>query len=163
MKTENKNKSNEKNIKTLLSMQEDFLSNMYSEKENWIADNKRLNNEIAKLNRSISIDNMYIGYLLNTIWWKMTFPFRIIYRKMRNKKNKCTYNYILDLPLSADTNSIKNPVTVIINTYNPGEEFTVQLENILNQKMIDNIEVIIVDRGSEDNTIKYAKDEKLYL
>ena len=69
-------------LSTVLKAQEDFLICQYADKDNLIADNKRLNKEIDRLIRTIMFDNSYIDYLLNSFWWKITFPFRAISRKV---------------------------------------------------------------------------------
>lgn len=164
-KRNNNLKSDEKiiendGIQVLLKAQEDFLVNNYADKDNLIFDNKKLNDEISRLTRTIMLDNNYIDYLLNSFWWKMTFPFRFISRKFRNRVQNDGYIYVESLPLNKKTISITEKVSIIIFTYNAGEMFTLQLNNLVNQKLIDNLEIVVIDRGSQDNTLKYAKKFK---
>ncbi len=148
---------NNQALQTLLKAQEDFLVNQYTNKDNLIAEIKRLNDENAKLVRTIMIDNEYINYLLNSFWWKITIPFRIISRKIKKKKRKNDYQFVQELSMKKDFVPVKEKISILIFTYNAGEEFTVQLKNLNNQKLLENIEIIIIDRGSTDNTLNYAR------
>ena len=47
-------------------------------------------------------DNSYIDYLLNSFWWKITFPFRAISRKVRNKMEKIDYDFVENISLKKD-------------------------------------------------------------
>lgn len=55
---------------------------------------------------------------------------------------------------------ILNSISVIIKTKNAGENFSYVLEKINNQIGIHTLEIIILDFGSTDNTIDYAKKHK---
>lgn len=144
-------------LQALLKAQEDFLVNQYADKDNLIADNKRLNDEIAKLTRTIMIDNEYINYLLNSFWWKITIPFRVVSRRIKKKISKTDYQFVQELSMRKEFVPIKEKISILIFTYNAGEDFTVQLKNLNNQKLLENVEIIIIDRGSTDNTLTYAK------
>ena len=110
--------------------------------------------EIATLNRTISLNHSYIDFLMHSFWWKFTFPLRFIYRSIRNKK--VDYQFLKsDI---SDSDVIDTTVSVIIYTYNPGEEFKMQLKNLKRQKNIKNLEIIIIDKGSVDSTKKYSKE-----
>ena len=102
------------------------------------------------------MNNNYIKYLLNSFWWKVTIPFRFVSRKLKHKKT-IKYNFIEKLPLNKKSKPIDEKISLIIFTYNAGEEFAVQLNNIKEQKMLNNVEIIVFDRGSCDNTKKYAQ------
>ncbi len=52
---------------------------------------------------------------------------------------------------------IKSKVSIIIPTKNAGNEFEYILRRIKQQEGINEIEIIIIDSGSEDNTIEIAK------
>ena len=52
---------------------------------------------------------------------------------------------------------IDTKVSVIIPTKNAGEDFEFTLEKIRNQKGVREIEIIVVDSGSTDNTLEIAK------
>ena len=108
-------------LSTVLKAQEDFLICQYADKDNLIADNKRLNKEIDRLIRTIMFDNSYIDYLLNSFWWKITFPFRAISRKVRKKMEKIDYDFVENISLKKDFEIIDEKVSVIIFTYNAGE------------------------------------------
>ncbi len=144
----------EKELDVLLKKQEEFLTLMYKEKDNMMLENQRLTQEIATLNRTISLNHSYIDFLMHSFWWKFTFPLRFIYRSIRNKK--VDYQFLKsDI---SDSDVIDTTVSVIIYTYNPGEEFKMQLKNLKRQKNIKNLEIIIIDKGSVDSTKKYSKE-----
>jgi glycosyltransferase involved in cell wall biosynthesis len=52
---------------------------------------------------------------------------------------------------------IQKKISVIIPTKNAGDDFSFTLEKIQNQKGMQNIEIIIVDSGSTDNTLSLAE------
>ncbi|MDO9085547.1 MAG: glycosyltransferase [Anaerolineaceae bacterium] len=60
--------------------------------------------------------------------------------------------------LEEEFEHINELVSVIIPTKNAGNDFDFLLKMILNQKGFDEIEIIIVDSGSEDNTVQIAKN-----
>ena len=134
-------------LSTVLKAQEDFLICQYADKDNLIADNKRLNKEIDRLIRTIMFNNSYINY-------------RVISRKVRKKMEKFDYDFVENISLKKDFEIIDEKVSVIIFTCNAGEEFSVQLKNINSQKNIKDFEIIVIDKGSTDNTIKISKDAK---
>jgi glycosyltransferase involved in cell wall biosynthesis len=51
---------------------------------------------------------------------------------------------------------INDSVSVVIPTYNAGPTFDIVLKKIVNQKNVKNLEIIIIDSGSQDNTLKIA-------
>ncbi|MFQ5941172.1 MAG: glycosyltransferase family A protein, partial [Nitrososphaerales archaeon] len=56
-----------------------------------------------------------------------------------------------------DTKVINRKVSVVIPTKNSGPEFELTLEKLKNQKGIKEIEIVVVDSGSEDDTVRTAK------
>lgn len=144
-------------LEVLLKKQEEFLIQQYKDKDNLLSENKRLSQEIARLTRTIQLNHQFINYLANSFWWKLTLPMRVIYRKFKNKPLK--YNFVTDILSSDDSlKVVEQKVSILIFTYNAGEEFSVQLDNLTKQKLINDIEIIVIDRGSVDNTLTYAKE-----
>ena len=143
-------------LNIILKKQEDFLLQHYYDRDNLVNENKRLNQELARLTRTIELNHLFINYLGNSYWWKLIYPFRSLYRRIINKPPK--YNFVVDVLNNKDKlNKIEEKVSVLIFTYNAGEEFTIQLDNLTKQKLIEEMEIIVIDRGSYDNTLKYAK------
>ncbi len=149
------NLEKKEDLSTILKIQEEFLIEKYSEKDNLISQNEWLTNEVNRLTRSIAFDRKYIDYLLNSFWWKMTRPFRIISRKIKHVNNN--YDFISITENDENLPLFDIVVSVIIFTYNAGEEFSIQLENIIKQNQLQKIEIIIIDKGSSDNTVEIAK------
>ena len=93
--------------------------------------------------------------------------FRSFFWKQRKYRSKKTlYSIpkgIEQLPVSSaalDTDSIEpisKKVSIIIPTKNAGCDFSYTLEKIKDQKGITDIEIIIVDSGSSDNTLTLAE------
>lgn len=155
-KNNENNDNDDISFNNIIKYQEEFLFQKYAEKDYWITENKRLVDENAKLIRTIMLDSSYIDYLLNSYWWKITIPFRKISRKIKNKKY-VNQRYIEEINPDTKMDLIEDKVSVIIFTNNPGNEITVQLDNIRKQKNIKNLEIIIVDRDSEDNIEELVK------
>ena len=151
---EKKYSDGEEELSILISKQEDFLVQQYRDKDDLLNQNQLLNQDVSRLLRTISINHNYINFLANSFWWKITFPMRYIYRKLKVKKT----NYPFVKNVSDDVFKIEEKVSAIIFTYNAGEEFLIQLEHLKTQKNILDIEIIVVDRGSQDHTVSYAKE-----
>lgn len=65
----------------------------------------------------------------------------------------------LVIPILIDENvTINEKVSVIIPTKNAGNDFQFLLDKIKAQKKIKEIEIIIIDSGSEDNTLEIGKN-----
>lgn len=143
-------------VGVLLKKQEDFLMQQFQEKEGLVGENIRLNQEIARLTRTIQLNHQFINYLGNSFWWKMTLPLRSIYRRFKNKEPK--YNFVAEIPTDdKKVVGIEDKVSILIFTYNAGEEFPIQLDNLTKQKLLKDFEIIVIDRGSVDKTLDYAK------
>lgn len=147
-------------FRNLIKYQEEFLLQKYNEKDFLISERERLISENSCLLNTIVLDQSYINYLLNSHWWKITVPLRKICRVILRKKFASA---ILPKDIDvADSNitALKEKVSIIIFTYNAGNKLSDQLENLNQQKNISNMEVIIVDRGSDDNTVEIAEKYK---
>ena len=151
---EQKYSDGEEKLSVLINKQEEFLVQQYRDKDELLSQNQLLNQDVSRLLRTISINHNYINYLANSFWWKITFPMRYFYRKLKTKGTN--YQFVDDVS-SDDIVDIDDVVSVLIFTYNAGREFLVQLDNLKKQKCVSNIEIIVVDRGSKDNTVSYAK------
>jgi len=120
-----------------------------------LSENKRLWDDNNRLTQTIVANNLYINYLSNSIWWKLSFPFRKINRYIKNKTNK-KINYI-----NSKVTNIKDKVSIIIFSYNNESLTKLLIDNINNQKHINDKEIIIVTRNpkgrsyKEINNIKY--------
>ena len=148
-------------MKKFFEIQKNLTNLQFNDRENLIVQNRILAEQVNNLQRTIAFDNDYINFLTQSIWWKMSYPFRIFSRNKLKRKLKKNKN-IEVIDLNCDENSpINKKINIIISTYNPGEEFELQIEQLLNQKLIENFEIIIVDRGSIDATINIAKKYKL--
>lgn len=56
------------------------------------------------------------------------------------------------------TNSVNNTVSVVIPTYNGGKTFGTVLKTLRNQKGLSDLEIIVVDSGSSDETLDFCKE-----
>ena len=54
-------------------------------------------------------------------------------------------------------------VSVVIPTYNAGEQFETLLTNLQKQKCIERLEIVIVDSGSKDRTVEICKKNNVNL
>jgi len=98
-----------------------------------------------------------VGEGWRSLWWE--------YKNYRNSK-RILYKNKIDLPKldthvdisSENTNSIDKKVSIVIPTKNGGPDFEYTLEKIRSQEGIHEIEIIIVDSGSTDETIELAKN-----
>lgn len=79
-------------------------------------------------------------------------------RQSRSGRLKVKPLKIKPLDSKKPTTVINKKVSIVIPTKNAGTYFTFTLEGIRNQIGIREIELIIVDSGSTDDTIKLAKD-----
>jgi len=154
----------DKDLSMLLKEQEKFLESKYSELDHFIFENRRLCNEINFLMQENEFNVYYIQYLSNSYWWKATYPFRMISRRIKKiRKKEESIQFIKDINLDNIPKAINDSVSFIIHTYNAGNEFEFQLKNISNQELIGDIQVIIIDHGSTDKTLELAKKYKIEI
>lgn len=148
-------------IPVLLKAQQEFLTQKYAEKDYLLSENKRLNEEIGRLTRTILLNYNYIDYLLNSFWWKASFPFRLVSRKIKSirRKKLPTSYFIHNIHIDNEPEPLDTSVSVLIFAYNAGKEFSLQLSNLKKQKLVKDIEIIVFDRGSTDGTVNLAKKE----
>ena len=119
-----------------------------------LTENKRLWDDNNRLTQTIVANNLYINYLSNSIWWKLSFPFRKINRYIKNKTNK-KINYI-----NSKVTNIKDKVSIIIFSYNNESLTKLLIDNINNQKHINDKEIIIVTRNPKDRSYKEINNIK---
>lgn len=92
-----------------------------------------------------------------------------IIRQIRSKKNNIElekYKIYLDNNLSflkKKNFTIKEKISIIIPTKNAGNLFEITIKKIITQKNIDNLEIIIIDSGSTDNTLDICKKYNLKI
>ncbi len=144
-------------LQTMLEERERELTKRFdAEKDNLLIENRKLNDEVAEMKRHLVANDAYIQYLLNSVWWRITSPLRTIARRVK-KHQKMDYVFVEKIVPDMELETIKGRVYVVIYTYNAGEEFTVQLGNLKKQRGIEDLKVVVVDGGSTDNTVKYAR------
>ena len=145
-----------------IDISEKSINNIF-EYDALLTENKRLFDENNRLAQSVIAKNLYINYLSNSKWWKLSFPFRRVYRYMKNINNK-KVNYISDT-----ITNIKDKVSIIIFSYNNEATIKLLIENINKQKHIKDKEIIIVTRNSkgklykEIDNIKYINIKDLNI
>ena len=61
------------------------------------------------------------------------------------------------------TTPTQKSVSVVIPTYNAGEQFETLLTNLEKQKGIDQLEIVIVDSGSKDKTVEISRNHGVKL
>ena len=97
----------------------------------------------------------------DSFWWK--------YQKRRSQTSRQwekgvvfpKYNNLSSLDISDDDEkTLDVRISIVIPTKNAGPDFESTLMKIRNQKRVKNIEIIIVDSGSTDNTLGIAKEKE---
>lgn len=148
-------------LEGLLRIQNDQIMQRYGDRE-WLIDkNKSLTKQINNLQRTLELSNSYIHFLINSRWWKLTLPLRVVSRRRKEKKyRKKDYNYQFHYE-SVKKDCIDEKVLILISTYNAGSDFFMQLETLQKQKKVKNYEIVVIDRGSVDNTVKIAEERNV--
>lgn len=134
-------------------------------------------------NLSIAFKQISIAYndILNSTTWKLTKPIRIgveivksffrffnychqditkIIKKITTRVETLRNYKKNDLAFASPSINIvqlKISVSVVIPTYNAGEEFEILLRSLLSQEGISFMELIVVDSGSIDKTVDIAQ------
>ena len=54
-------------------------------------------------------------------------------------------------------------ISIVIPTYNAGNQFDIMLFKLKNQKFVKSIEIIVVDSGSKDDTLKIAEKYQAHI
>ena len=80
----------EEELDVIVKKQKELLESIYREKDN--LEEISLLEDNARLIRTIELNHLYIGYLSQSIWWKLTFPLRFLFRRFFNKALK--YDFV---------------------------------------------------------------------
>ena len=54
-------------------------------------------------------------------------------------------------------------ISIVIPTYNAGNQFDIMLFKLKKQKFVKSIEIIVVDSGSKDDTLKIAEKYQAHI
>lgn len=131
-------------IDAVFKYYEEFLLNSINNKDAALLDNKKLWGNNYKLLKNIELNNIYIQYLLNSKWWKISFPLRKIWRTYVNFKYR-KINYLVDYN---NESSIDDKVTFVI-LFEDGTDLKKIIKNINNQKGVNDIEIIVVSNDKQ--------------
>lgn len=141
-----------------------------ADKDKQLADKDRqLADQCADQNRQITEKDMALADLeaqveafKNSLSWKITAPARRILSAVNIKdyyidriKHRLNKIALPDIKIKRDW--VEDPVAVIIPTKNAGAEFTSTLSKIAEQKFIKSVRLVIIDSGSQDNTVNLSK------
>ena len=148
-----KNISDDLDLKSILKMQEETIQNKIFDRDSLLLENKNLWNENTRLTQTIIANNLYINYLSNSFWWKLSYPFRRINRYIKSKTAK-KINYLNNKP-----ETIKDKISVIIFSYNNEPIINLLIDNINSQKHISDIEILLVTRNNKDKP--YVKKDNI--
>ena len=91
----------------------------------------------------------------DSFWWQ--FNERRSQKNLFIREKKCKSETIVPFHQTNDITNIETTVSIIIPTKNAGPEFDYVLNKIRSQKGIKRLEIVIVDSGSNDNTLEIAK------
>jgi glycosyltransferase involved in cell wall biosynthesis len=96
------------------------------------------------------------------VWKEKGFVFLLkkainVFRRLKAKKNIIQEHYKIPIIRNESREPIQAKVSVIIPTKNAGMDLQCLLEKIRNQKGLQEIEMIIIDSGSDDDTVQIAK------
>jgi len=146
-------------IKSLFKIQEEIVIGRNQSYEYLISENARLNEEISRLSRIIIQDSNYINYLINSKWWKMTFPLRKLSRTLRKNTYIKNFDYNFNINRDNEPEKIKDRVTVIIYANNTGMDLINQINNINKQRLVPNINILIITKNPTDKVTNNIKDK----
>ncbi len=96
------------------------------------------------------------------IWKEKGFVFLLkkginVFRRLKAEKNIIQEHYNIPIIQNKSREPIQVKASVIVPTKNAGMDLQCLLEKIQNQKGLQEIEIIIIDSGSDDNTVQIAK------
>ena len=100
-----------------------------------------------------------LSYLKKLIWgakFPESKPLNLYQYKFIRYKEERNKNYPLDLS-KVHVPQIDDLVTVVLPVYNGGDILAYSIQSVLNQTY-ENFELIIINDGSKDDTLKIAKD-----
>lgn len=90
--------------------------------------------------------------------WKYNIKKFLSYFDINKKEfEKCKKILLSDIAKNQEIKEINKKVSIIIPTKNAGSLFEIVLKKITSQKYIKQLEIIILDSGSTDNTLKIGK------
>ncbi|MEA3255590.1 MAG: glycosyltransferase family 2 protein, partial [Candidatus Altiarchaeota archaeon] len=92
-----------------------------------------------------------------SFWWKYK-QYRASKKLARNSGIKALELDLISGDLGVEVDLINKKVSVVIPTKNAGQDFEFTLKKIRDQKGLKETEIIVVDSGSTDETVKLAED-----
>ena len=109
---------------------------------------------------------LHLTFIKQLIPFEIKYKVRSVIRQFNNKKElRELEQYKLYTQNDNQVTDARKPITVkvsvIIPTKNAGSEFELIVKRILSQKLLKEIEIIVVDSGSTDATLKIASKFKL--
>lgn len=72
---------------------------------------------------------------------------------------RCNLKNVLSQMSIKSLSSYEITVSIVIPTFNAGEEFSDLLMILNNQTQLDKLQIVVVDSGSKDDTVKIAKEK----
>lgn len=146
---------------------------------------KHANINLQLTESQLAMVRMQLDTIENSASWRMTKPIRVTLDHVkhvitflkkaiwygRRRGVKATFNKCIEVIKEAykktddsisnltrdNLDHVEKTVSVIIPTKNAGDEFKLLLQSLIKQKLFNKIEIIVVDSGSNDETVKLAR------
>lgn len=108
-----------------------------------------LTQQVERLQKKNEMSDAYIHYLMNSYWWKATYPFRLMSRHFKKNQTHKPFDF-------SHISVIKDEVTTIIYANSANDSLTTQINNIKAQKGFTNIKIVIMDLINSSEIAKIA-------
>ncbi|MBQ3292865.1 glycosyltransferase family 2 protein [Candidatus Saccharibacteria bacterium] len=144
----------DQDLNTLIDTENEvIINNSYSFKKT-LGENERLLKQIDELQKRNDMSDVFIEYLMNSFWWKVTQPFRLISRQIKNHRSYPTFNF-------SSIEKIKDEIKIIIYATSADDSLTKQIQNLREQTGFSKLKFIIVDLSSSNQIAEIAESAKI--
>lgn len=135
-------------LDTLIDVQNEILFNDLASKRPLKTNSSK---QIKQLQKRILISDGYINYLMNSYWWKMTYPTRLFVRHFKKHLSYHPFDF-------SKNDTIKDDVEVLIYAENANNDLVELISSLRKQKNLKSLHITIVDLIGSENISKIAKN-----
>lgn len=154
--TENTTIGNQ-DIDILVDTQNEVIINNASNLKKMLSNGNNYAKQITLLENRILASNAFIEYLTNSFWWKITIPFRLVSRKLANRKTYHPFDF-------SENVNVEETTRVIIYVNNLSGSLEKQVANLQKQTGFNSLDILLFDLSGSKKINDFAeRNNLLYL
>lgn len=145
---------NNQDLSTLIDAQNEVVVSSASSLKTILSTGNNYTNQFALLQNKLIASDLFMDYLTNSIWWKITSPFRHLSRSIKNRKTYSPFDFGTPTP-------IQDKICIIIYTSALTGALKEQITNLQKQKYFTSLEITLIDFANSNKLASYAKTNEL--